>query len=185
MSLYEGSKTEIKVGSKFSEEFCITVVVHQGSVLSPLLFAIVVDVVTENARGGLMKEVLYANDLVLLNETMESLKERFLKWRSALENKVLKVNLEKMKVMVCESEGEVIRNRLDPCEICGKKVTVNSVLCTKCDQCIHERCSKLKKVTSSATRFFVCDKCEKATNGAEEVQLEVICDEVKTVNLMK
>ena len=88
----------------------------------------------ENAREGLMKEVLYSDDLVLISETMEDLKERFLKLRSALVSKELKVNLEKTKVMVCKSEGKVIRSRMDSCGICGKRVTVNSVLCTKCDQ---------------------------------------------------
>ena len=57
-----------------------------------------------------MKEVLYADDLVLMSETIESLKKRFLKWRNALESKGLKVNLEKTKVMVCESEGEVMQS---------------------------------------------------------------------------
>ena len=70
---------------------------------------------------------------------------------------------------------------VDPCEICGKRVTVNSVLCTKCDQWIHGRCSKLKKVTPSAARFLVCSKCNKVTNGAGEVQQEVMCDEVEIV----
>ena len=60
--LYEGSKTKVKIGSEFSEEFYVAVGVHQGSVLSSLLFAIVVDVVAENAREGLMKETLYADD---------------------------------------------------------------------------------------------------------------------------
>ena len=32
--------------------------VHQGSVLSPLVFAIVVDVVTENVRNGLTSETM-------------------------------------------------------------------------------------------------------------------------------
>ena len=50
MSLYEGAKTRVRVGSAYSEEFEVKVGVHQGSVLSPLLFAIVVDVITENAR---------------------------------------------------------------------------------------------------------------------------------------
>ena len=40
----------------------------------------------------------------------------------------------------------------------------------ECDQWIHGRCSKLKKVIPSAARFFVCSKCDKATNGAGEVQ---------------
>ena len=85
MSLYEGLKTKVKVGSEFSEDFDVVVGVHQGFVLSSLLFATVVDVVTENAREGLMKQVLYADDLMLMSETMKGLKKSFLKWRSALE----------------------------------------------------------------------------------------------------
>ena len=49
--------------------------VHQGSKLSQLVFAIMVDVVTENERNGLMSEMLHADDLVLMNETMEGLRE--------------------------------------------------------------------------------------------------------------
>ena len=82
--------------------------------------------------------------------------------------------------MVCGSEGEVIWSRIDPCGICGKRMTVNSVLCTKCDQWIHGRSSKLKKITPSVARFFVCSKCDKLTNGAE-VQQELMCDEVEIV----
>ena len=57
MSLYEGVKTRVRVGSDLSEDFEVKVGVHQGSVLSPLLFAI-----TEDAREGLMSEMLYADD---------------------------------------------------------------------------------------------------------------------------
>ena len=84
MNLYEGSKMKVKVGSEFAEEFYEAVGVHQGSVLSPLLFVIVVNVLIKNAREVLMKEVLYADDLVLMNKMMEGLKEKLLKWRSAL-----------------------------------------------------------------------------------------------------
>ena len=57
----------------------VQVNVHQGSVLLPLLFAIAVDVISENAREGLMNEILYADDLVLMNESIENLEEKFLK----------------------------------------------------------------------------------------------------------
>ena len=51
-----------------------------------------------------MKEVLYANDLALMCETMKGLKERFLNERNALKRKGLKVNLERTKVTVYRSE---------------------------------------------------------------------------------
>ena len=53
-----------------------TVGVHQTSVLSPLLYAIVVDAITENARR-MVNKLLHADDLVLTSETMDDLKERF------------------------------------------------------------------------------------------------------------
>ena len=77
MSLYDGAKTRVRVGSAYSEEFEVKVDVHQGSVLSPLLFAIVVDVITENARRVVVNELLYADDLVVMSEDMEDFKERF------------------------------------------------------------------------------------------------------------
>ena len=51
MSLYEGAKTRVIVDSELSEKFEVKDGMHQGSVLSPFLFAVVVDVVTEFARG--------------------------------------------------------------------------------------------------------------------------------------
>ena len=65
MSLYDGAKTKVRVGSAYSEEFEVNVGVHQGSVLSPLLFAIVVDVVTENARRGVVND--YYMQMTLLS----------------------------------------------------------------------------------------------------------------------
>ena len=53
ISLYGVSKTNVKVGSEFSEEFYVVIGVHQGSVLSPLLFAIAADVVIRTAREDL------------------------------------------------------------------------------------------------------------------------------------
>jgi len=79
MSLYKGSKTRVRVETQLSEEFFVKVGVHQGSVLSPLLFSIVLDVNLENVKEGLMHEILYADDLVLISENMHDLKEKFYK----------------------------------------------------------------------------------------------------------
>ena len=39
---------------------------HQGSVLSPLLFGVVMDVVPSEASSGIPSELLYADGLVLM-----------------------------------------------------------------------------------------------------------------------
>lgn len=49
---YVGTRTSVKTAAGTSEEFGIGVAVHQGSVLSPLLFVIVMDEATREARNG-------------------------------------------------------------------------------------------------------------------------------------
>ena len=73
MSLYERTKTRVRVDSELSDEFEVKVGMHQGSVLSPFLFALVVDIVTEFARDGALSELLYADDLVQMSETIKGL----------------------------------------------------------------------------------------------------------------
>ena len=75
MSLYEGAKTRVRVDSELSEEFVVKMAMHQGSVLSHFLFAVVIDVVSEIAREGALSELLYADDLVLMSETIEGILE--------------------------------------------------------------------------------------------------------------
>ena len=118
MSLYEGAETKVGVGSGLPEEFSVKVVVHQGSVLLPLLFAMVIDEVTANARKGWMKQILYADDLVLMEETMEELRENFDEWREAFESKGMRVNLGKTKLMVSGIEKEAFDSKIDPCGVC-------------------------------------------------------------------
>ena len=74
ISLYEGSRTKVRVELGVSEEFDVRIGVHQESVISPLIFAIVVDAVTEQARKRLLNDIWYADDLVLMSENLEDLR---------------------------------------------------------------------------------------------------------------
>ena len=148
---------KVRVGSELSKEFLVQVGVHQGSVLSPLILAIAVDVISENARDQLINEILYANDLVLISESMENLKEKFFKCKEAFKSKGLKVNLKKIKVMVSDLKDEVLNSKVDPCAKCGYRVMANLVMCTKCCKWVHGRCAKIKKVTSTLAKGFVCE----------------------------
>ena len=78
-NLYEEANTRVRVDSELSEEFEVKVGMHQGSVLSCFLFAVVVDVVTEVAREVALSVLLYADNLVLMSETIEQLRNKFLK----------------------------------------------------------------------------------------------------------
>ena len=181
MSLYEGAETKVRVGSGLSEEFSVKVGVHQGSVLSPLLFATVIDEVTENARKGWMKQILYADDLVLMRETMEELRENFDDWREAFESKGMRVNLGKTKLMASRIEEETFDSKIDPCCVCRTRVTSNSVLCTACGKWVHARCTDKKKVSVYLNKNFVCKKCRSVVKNFKGSD-EKLFDGVDTVS---
>ena len=61
---------------------------HQGSVLSPLLFT----VVASEIRSGLPSELLYADNLVFMAPTMVPLGKHIAEWRASHLDKGLKVN---------------------------------------------------------------------------------------------
>ena len=73
MSLYDGARTKVRGDSELSEQFEAKVGMHQGYVLSPLLFAVVVDVVTELARVGVLSKLMYADDSVLMAKIIDGL----------------------------------------------------------------------------------------------------------------
>lgn len=90
---------------RYSESFHVGVGVHQGSVLSPLLFAIVVDVLSQSVKKGVLWNLLYSDDLVLMAESMQLQERDFTDWKNAFERKGLKVNIGKTKVMEASRGG--------------------------------------------------------------------------------
>ena len=87
MALYAETCTVVRTYAGLSKSFEVKVGSHQGSVLSPLLFAAVMDVVSSEARGGLPSELLYADDLVIMAPTMEQRGRRVAEWRASLLDK--------------------------------------------------------------------------------------------------
>ena len=70
MSLYKGCKTTVSVNGEILSSFSVKIGLHQESALSPLLFIMVMDVLTEDVRNGSLMELLYADDLVLCGESL-------------------------------------------------------------------------------------------------------------------
>ena len=87
--MYSNARSHVRVGEGYSEEFEVKVGVHQGSVLSPLLFIIVLEALSREFRCEVPWEDLYADDLVIIAEEYV---RRLLTWKKAMEEKGLRVN---------------------------------------------------------------------------------------------
>src|ERR1700755_633505 len=103
-AMYCNVTTCVKLQSCESSEFGVEVVVHQGSVLSPLLFIIVLEELSKKLRVGLPWELLYADDLALMAESEEELIEKIRPWKDGMEEKGLTVNVTKTKVLRCHKK---------------------------------------------------------------------------------
>ena len=164
MATYTGAKTSVIVDGQKSEEFGVSVGVHQGSILSPLLFITVMQYVTESARHNDLMELLYADDLALCDETVTGVLAKYHKWKAAMERKGLKVSVKKTKGLTTnDSNSRPNVAAIDPCGVCRQRVGVNSIRCTACMCWVHKRCSKIRGSLNSA-RNFVCVSCAKPTD---------------------
>ena len=160
MAMYEKARTVVRTKDGNSAEFEVKVGVHQGSVLSPLLFIIVMEALSRNVKEGLPYELLYADDLVLIAESVDELREKMSRWKDCMEVKGLKVNIDKTKIM--ESGvgcGEVEKTGKWPCAVCKKGVGKNSIQCTECAEWVHKKCSGIRGSLTSVMTTFKCKVC--------------------------
>jgi len=96
---------------------------HQGSALSPLLFVIVMEALSREFRVALSWELLYADDLVVIAETKDDLIKRLSEWKDFVENRDMRVNMNKTKVMISGEQQKVVQKAVRwPCGVYGRGV---------------------------------------------------------------
>ena len=161
-SMYEDARSRVRVGDDYSDEFEVKVGVHQGSVLSPLLFIIVLEALSQEFRTGCPWEMLYADDLAIVDTSLDSLIERLTKWKSGMEGKGLRVNMGKTKVMVSGPNLNLLRKSGKyPCAVCLSGVgETNAILCSNCSHWVHKRCSGIKGPLRADTHYNAPDVWE-------------------------
>ena len=86
--MYHGCTTEVRCAVGKTPPFKVEVGVHQGSVLSPFVFATVMDHLTEEVRREAPWNMLFADNVALINETRERPEEKLGRWREAKHWKV-------------------------------------------------------------------------------------------------
>ena len=102
---YHGASTVVRTTHGRTDEFPFKVGVHQGSGLSPFLFIVVLNVISEECRCGLPCELLLADDLAVVTDTEEELQRSWLVWQIGMESKGQKVNTGNTEVMVSSRRG--------------------------------------------------------------------------------
>ena len=83
--MYEESKTVVRCAVRITESFKVKVGLHQGSALSPFLFSVIMDRITDEVRGKPPWTILFADDIVICKETREEPEQRLKTCRYALE----------------------------------------------------------------------------------------------------
>ena len=102
-------------------------------------------------------ELLYAM-YVMMSESIEGLRNKFLKLKEAFVSMGLKVNLGKTKVMVSGgiTKDGMSKGKVDPCMICSLRVNADLVFCVQCGKWIHGRSTRVKRVTAKFSGNFLC-----------------------------
>ena len=77
--------SQFRVNSHLCQVFSVGVGIHQGSVLSSLLFIIVLEALSGELRTSILWELLYADDLAVIAKLNEKLKT----WKNKIESKGL------------------------------------------------------------------------------------------------
>ncbi|KAI5626129.1 hypothetical protein C0J50_14119 [Silurus asotus] len=103
--MYEGSVTAVKCAVGTTDWFRVKVGLHQGSALSPFLFAVVMDRLTDEVRQESPWTMMFADDIVICCESREQVEESLERWRYALERRGMKLSRSKTEYM-CVNERE-------------------------------------------------------------------------------
>ena len=87
--MYANALSWVHVREDYSQEFEVKVGVIQGSILSTLLFNMVLEALSREFQAGIPWEDLYADDLVIIADSLEECIRRLLIWKEAMQTKHL------------------------------------------------------------------------------------------------
>ena len=83
-----------------SNEFQVNIGLRQGSALSPLLFIIVMELISRKiSTTDALRKIMYADDIVIAAEHREELQGALEEWNDMFKKHGLKMNLDKTEVV--------------------------------------------------------------------------------------
>ena len=108
--MYDGVVINVWTCGGITCDFSITIGLHQGSALSPFLFAIVMDELTKAIQDEIPWCILFANDIVLIDETRAEVNAKLQFRRQTLESRGFKLSRTKTEYMKCKFSKKEIRD---------------------------------------------------------------------------
>ena len=107
--MYTNVTSVVQCPAGKSDPFDVTVGVHQGSALSPLLFIVVMNAVTADIQLPHPWSLLFADDVMLAATTRAELERLVQTWSTRLAQYGLRLNLKKTEYMECgpQSDGTI------------------------------------------------------------------------------
>ncbi|KAK8957380.1 hypothetical protein KSP39_PZI000617 [Platanthera zijinensis] len=97
--MYTNSVTRVRTSGGLTQEFPITVGLHQGSALSPYLFTLILDELTRHIQQTIPWCLLFADDIALVDEMREGVNTKLESWRHTLEKNVFRLSRAKTEYM--------------------------------------------------------------------------------------
>jgi hypothetical protein len=100
--MYKDAMTCVRTYDGDTSDFPIKIGLHQGSALSPYLFALVMDEVTRDIQGDISWCMLFADDVVLVDESRTGVNMKLELWRHTLELRGFRLSRTKTEYMMCD-----------------------------------------------------------------------------------
>jgi len=105
--MYEGGWTSVRTPGGVSKDFAVSMGLHQGSALSPFLFTLVLDELTRGIQDEVPWCILFADHIVLIDETRQEVNDKLESWRLTLEARGFRLSRSKTEYMHCCFSGRI------------------------------------------------------------------------------
>ena len=89
----------------------MTIGLHQGSTLSPYLLALIMDELIAHIQAEVHWCMLFADDIVLVDELRDGVNAKLERWLEALESKGFKIGCIKTEYMDCNLSVHIQRTK--------------------------------------------------------------------------
>ena len=130
--MYANARSRVRVNGQYSKNFGVGVGVLQGSDLSPLLFIIALETLSQEFRTGVPWELLYPDNLAVIADTLEECITKLKAWKNGIENRGLTVNTKETEFMISGAGLYVLHDSgAFTCAVCQSGVGANSISCVQ------------------------------------------------------